>query len=146
MDTFSIEIDSDTAALKAVRQAVEGFAARCGCDERACDDIGLCLNEALANVIRHAYKGFGGRPIALTAGAEGDRFVMRLRDWGSGVNPEAVRRPPKEQDLLTPGGLGLICLHRLMTEVKYEPQGDGMLLTMARMKCSAPSDAAKEST
>src|SRR5947208_16789380 len=70
-----LEVPSDPAALAGVRRAVEAFAARAGFDSKAVGEIGLCVNEAMANVIRHAYRGTGSRPIQVTAdyGATGDR-------------------------------------------------------------------------
>ena len=38
----------------------------------AVGDVGLCVNEALANVMRHAYGGATDRPIVIRAWREGD--------------------------------------------------------------------------
>jgi anti-sigma regulatory factor (Ser/Thr protein kinase) len=54
-----------------------------------------------------------------------------LRDWGSGEDPS---RRPEKTDPLTPGGLGLVCMRRLMDELKFEPQKDGMILVMSKKK------------
>src|SRR5215213_2523743 len=55
--TFAVRIDSDPANLAPARKAVETFVAESGFAEKAVHDVGLCLNEALANVMRHAYDG-----------------------------------------------------------------------------------------
>src|SRR4051812_1167864 len=62
-----LETTSDTAAVAGVRRAVEAFAATAGFGEEAVGHLGLVVNEALANVIRHAYAGQGGRPVVVTA-------------------------------------------------------------------------------
>jgi anti-sigma regulatory factor (Ser/Thr protein kinase) len=101
------------------------------------EEIGLCVNEALANVIRHAYRGQAGRPIEIEAqfdAVEGGRMRIRLRDWGSGGDPSHRLAQLDEYDPLTPGGLGLLCIGRLMHEVHYRPQDDGMVLTMVRRR------------
>ncbi|HSV15818.1 MAG TPA: ATP-binding protein, partial [Tepidisphaeraceae bacterium] len=56
--------------------------------------------------------------------------TIRIRDWGNGEDPSKL--PPREQDPLSPGGIGLICMKRLMDDVAYVPQADGMLLEMSR--------------
>jgi anti-sigma regulatory factor (Ser/Thr protein kinase) len=97
------------------------------------------VNEALANVIRHAYEGADGKPIRVLVeycAAEKDgpgELRVTIRDWGNGVNP--VELPAKPQDPLRPGGLGLVCLGKLMDDVAFAPQPDGgMLLTMVKRK------------
>src|SRR4030095_945348 len=85
-------------------------------------EVGLCVNEALANIMRHAYGGAAGKPIEVTAPCQGDPLFVTIRDGGTGVNPDPL--PPRPYDPLEPGGLGLICLKRMMTEVTYLPQRD----------------------
>jgi serine/threonine-protein kinase RsbW len=129
---LELKIDSDPATLASVRKAVETLAENGGFDEKSVGEIGLVVNEAMANIIRHAYQGEPGRPIAVQAECRPDQILIRLRDWGSGVNPTSL--PLREHDPLTPGGLGLVCLRQLMDEVIFAPQPDGMLLTMSRRK------------
>jgi anti-sigma regulatory factor (Ser/Thr protein kinase) len=136
-DHLELNVTSDPANLAPVRRACEEFAARCGLGERAVGEVGLCINEAMANVTRHAYRGAADRPVHVELarladnGGVGVRIV--LRDWGCGVDPSKL--PPKEPDPMRPGGLGMICLGQLMDEVHFRPQPDGgMLLTMVKKK------------
>jgi serine/threonine-protein kinase RsbW len=132
-----LKIDSDPANLASTRRAIEAFGGGCGFDKSAIEDIGLCVNEALANVIRHAYDGAADRPIVVGAVCHPDSITITIRDWGTGAEPPK-NIPSKKCDPLTPGGLGLICLKQLMDEVIFTPQpGGGMLLTMTRRKDSA---------
>lgn len=125
---------SDAAAVAPVRRAVEDFFSACGADRNTVADLGLCVNEALANVIRHAYGNRPGQPIQLWAAATGDDLCIHIRDWGNGVDPSQLPLPPRAA--LEPGGLGLVCLRTLMDEVRYEPQPDGMSLRLRR-RCPA---------
>ena len=129
-----LNITSDPANLATVRKAVEELAGASGFDPAACGELALCVNEALANVMRHAYGGATDRPIEFAAEIdERDAALrIRIRDWGSGVNPDAL--PPKKRDPLTPGGLGLVCLRKMMDDVRFTPQPDGMLLEMSRKR------------
>ena len=132
---------SDPVQIAPARQAVEAFARQVGLGEKAVADVGLCLNEALANVIRHAYASVADKPIVIRAeykdgtGDEGGggELVVSIRDWGNGRNPD--EQQPRPYDPLEPGGLGLICLRSLMDRVSYEPQPDGgMRLVMGKKK------------
>lgn len=124
-------LTSETQRVAEARRAVEALAAELGMDPRGAGEVGLCVNEALANVICHAYQGQAGRPIELRAWGAAGEMVVEIRDWGNGVNPDDHPRP-REHDPLTPGGLGLICLRGFMDRVVYTPQPDGMLLSMAK--------------
>ena len=130
----SLRIDSDPAAIAPVRQAIEQLCANAGFGRADCDEIGLCLNEAIANVIRHAYDGAPDRPIQIDAHVLGGEIQLTIRDWGKGVNPDTL--PAKPPDPLKPGGLGLLCLRRMMDQVVFRQQPDGMLLEMKRKKSS----------
>jgi anti-sigma regulatory factor (Ser/Thr protein kinase) len=131
-----LKIDSDPANLASTRRAIEAFGGGCGFDKSAIEDVGLCVNEALANVIRHAYGGATDKPIVVGAACDPDSITITIRDWGAGAElPKNL--PSKKCDPLTPGGLGLICLKQLMDEVIFAPQPDGgMLLTMTRRRDS----------
>lgn len=127
-----MRVTSSPAAITQVRRAVEAFAADCGMTEKAIADVGLCVNEAMANIIRHAYLGAEDGRIELAAELRDGEFCVTLRDWGTGVNPAAL--PPKPYDPTRPGGVGLLCIRTLMDKVEYIPQTDGMLLLMRKRK------------
>jgi len=138
-----LNVTSDPANLAPVRRACEAFCRSHGLDDAATADVGLCVNEAMANVTRHAYGGATDRPVVVTTesiAAEAGRAAtstvgvrITIRDWGTGVNPLAT--PRREHDPTQPGGLGLVCLRQLVNEAVFEPQPDGgMLLTMVKRK------------
>ncbi|HEY8750066.1 MAG TPA: ATP-binding protein [Tepidisphaeraceae bacterium] len=124
-----LRITSDPANLAPVRRKIEGFCADCDFDEEAQGQIGLCVNEALANITRHAYKKATDGPVQLDADFSANALKIQIRDWGTGTTPPLRPRP---RDPLQPGGVGLVCLRELMDEIRFTPQADGMLLTMER--------------
>ena len=103
---------------------------QCGLDASAAGEVGLCVNEAMANVTRHAYQGATDKPVEVCGWCDGGGVHIAVRDWGNGTLPP--RRI--QHDPLTPGGLGLVCLRKLLDDVVYAPQPDGMLLTLTRRK------------
>src|SRR3954465_14267517 len=107
-----LKVTSDPANLAAVRKQVEALAASVGFAEKTVAEVGLCVNEALANIIRHAYAGRTDRPIHVTASASPRELAISIRDWGNGVDPS--RMPCRPYDPLEPGGVGLICLQQWM--------------------------------
>ena len=143
-DRLVLNVTSDPANLGPVRRACEAFCRTHGLDDAATADVGLCVNEAMANVTRHAYGGATDQPVVVTAeplepaGSASPGVRVPLRDWGSGINPLSL--PQRQRDPLEPGGLGLICLRQLVDVARFEPQPDGgMLLVME--KRTAPTGA-----
>jgi serine/threonine-protein kinase RsbW len=129
---IEMKISSEPAAIAPVRRAIEDLCVCGGLDERAVGEVGLCVNEALANVIRHAYAGAAGKPIVVHADFANGELEVTIRDWGNGINPANI--PPRPYDPLEPGGLGLICMKEMMSQVTYIPQKDGMLLILKKKK------------
>jgi len=135
-----LHVTSDPANLAPVRRACEKYCVDHGLSAAAANDVGLCVNEAMANVTRHAYGGAIDRPIEIVCellppggeGGSGGGVRVSIRDWGNGVNPATL--PGREPNPETPGGLGLVCLRRLMDEANYLPQADGMMLVMVKRK------------
>lgn len=135
--SLELRIDSDPSNLATVRKAVEAFAATWGFAEKDVNDVGLCLNEALANVMRHAYGGRVDRPIVVSARFDERKkeLTVRVRDWGNGIDPSTI--PHEPYNPLKPGGVGLICLSELLDRMVYEPQPDGMLATLVKSRKDA---------
>ncbi|HLL89111.1 MAG TPA: ATP-binding protein [Tepidisphaeraceae bacterium] len=130
---LELNLTSDPANLASARKAIEDYVLGCGLSRSAADEVGLVVNEALANVYRHAYRGETGQPVVLRADPVGDGVQISIRDWGTGENPAAKLWAAK--DPMKPGGLGLVCLRQLTDDVRFEPQsGGGMLLTMVKRK------------
>jgi serine/threonine-protein kinase RsbW len=140
-----IKMTSNAAALRPVRLALEEFAHESGLAASESDKVGLVLNEALANVIRHGYGGAADKPIELTferiarpgkdAGASPNgELVVRIRDWAKPFDPATLPsgEPPTDPDKIKPGGLGILCMRRWMDQLTYTPLPDGMLLTMVK--------------
>jgi serine/threonine-protein kinase RsbW len=132
--SLELKVLSHPANLAAVRKAIESFAAGHGFNEKAVAEIGLVVNEAIANIIRHAYGNHYARPIHLTARYDnaGELLTIALRDWGNGIDPSTL--PRREYDPLEPGGVGLICLKQWMDGVTFTPQPDGMIATLVRRR------------
>jgi len=101
------------------------------------------VDEALANVIRHAYKGRTGLPIGLTcrrlwsakdaSAPQGLEIV--LSDSGVAADPKKLQG--RSLDEIRPGGLGLHFMKQSMDVVEFSRKNGKNLLRM--VKYLAPS-------
>ena len=135
---LKFQVPSDPQLLSVVRGAVRQLAAVTGLSEQECRSVTLAVDEALANIIRHAYHGQGGQPIEIScrhvgSGATGEqpsRLEFLLVDWGRSVAPSELQGQPAGE--LEPGGLGLHLIRSIMDEIEYEPCGDHNRLRLVK--------------
>ena len=127
---LELKISSDPANLRPVRKQIEALAQAAGLPREDYEAVGLVVNEALANVILHGYGGAKDRPIIVTAESVQGELRITIRDWAKPFDPSGVE--PRHIGDLRPGGLGLLCMRKLMDEVQYERLPDGMLLKLVK--------------
>ena len=82
----------------------------------------LGFEEASVNVISYAYESEEGR-LWLRAYAEGEDFVLELKDSGTPFNPlakeDALARKPQSLEETKIGGLGIAFMRRIFSEITY---------------------------
>ena len=118
-----------------VRAAVEKACRMVGFKECIIGRVVLSVDEALANIIKHAYEGDQDQPIKVELrpfrNGDGAGLRVRLRDYGLVVDRSKI----KSRDLadVRPGGLGVHIMTDCMDVVEYQPaDGGGTLLTMEK--------------
>jgi anti-anti-sigma factor len=96
------------------------------------------VDEALANVIRHAYQGKNGLPIEITCrrlrgnlnGTPVTGLEILLEDSGVALDPAKLKGRALED--LRPGGLGLHFIHQSMDEVEFSHKNGKNQLRMVK--------------
>jgi anti-sigma regulatory factor (Ser/Thr protein kinase) len=114
---------SDTRYLPVVRGAMGAFTAAIGWDEAECRAIVLALDEAIANVIRHAYGGRSDGLIELECRESAEGLEVSLSDEGEAA--DLSRICAREVGCDTPGGLGTHIIHDVMDSVTYHRTESG---------------------
>lgn len=134
-----LEIPSDPRHLCLVRAMVRSFAELAGFGGRQIDRIALAVDEACANVIRHAYDGRRDGALAVTCmvaatGTSARRLLVRLEDRGCEPRGGTLRVADRE-DPLVPGGLGLRLMHDIMDDVTFARSPDGCNVLELGLAC-----------
>ena len=133
-----IGIRSDPAELGRVREAIEARGARVGFGKKDCHAMALAVDEALANVIKHAYKGARDKKIEIRIEELNNEVAQQglkvtIRDFGKAV--EICRIKGRELTDIRPGGLGVHIMRKVMDEVVFEcPPSGGTLLRMVKYR------------
>lgn len=137
MDDYKIKviIESKLTNLPLLRKTIRGI---CSCvvqDERIFQDIELCINEALSNVISHAYHYEPGHEIQIVTTLSKDEITFQIIDFGQKDNKANLNQTDKNFDTMDPfaeSGRGLLIIKQLMNEVAYESQKDKNILVMRK--------------
>lgn len=128
--TLELHFSSDPRLLHIVRSVVGQTAALSGFDDDEVQFIMLAVDEACANVIRHAYGGRTDGQVVLRCAAKDKRIEFRLVDQGKPA--EASRMKSRALEDVRPGGLGLHLIQSIMDEVRYDTGRDGNELFLAK--------------
>jgi anti-sigma regulatory factor (Ser/Thr protein kinase) len=118
-----IALPSDARYLPVVRGAVGPLAAAIGWDETECRAITLALDEALANIIRHAYHNRADGMIELECKESEDGLEFVLLDHGDA--PDLKQICAREIGCDRPGGLGTHIIRQVMDHVSYNESPEG---------------------
>lgn len=121
-----LELPSDPSLLCAVRGTVERLTESFGFSGEECRAVTRAVDEALTNIIRHAYSGRPDQPIELLfrsvrreaneKNAEG--LEILLCDRGPAIDREKMCG--RALDEVKPGGLGLHFIQESMDIVEYK--------------------------
>lgn len=132
---FLLTVKSDVNELGAIAEFVERAANACGLNDDQLYDVQMAVDEAVTNVIEHAYRGKSGGDIHIECAKRGGDFVVTIRDHGTRFDPKKVAHPKTRAGLSERniGGLGLFFMQKLMDKVEFEFSTErGNLLTMVK--------------
>jgi anti-sigma regulatory factor (Ser/Thr protein kinase) len=120
---------SDPRYLPVVRGAIGPLAAAIGWDEHDCLSITLALDEALANIIRHAYHNRADGLIELECRTSGDGLEFTLLDHGDPPDKTKICALAIACDQI--GGRGTHIIKDVMDTVSYQetPAGNRFVAT-----------------
>ena len=120
-----MELQSNPAMLCVVRSAVTRLTERLGFSEPECRAVVRAVDEALTNIIRHAYRGQTGRPIEASFRSirvrrdGGQRPALEILLEDEGVKLDRTKLRGRRLEDVRPGGLGLHFIQQSMDAVEF---------------------------
>lgn len=144
-----MELRSNPETLCVVRNTLGELAHTLGFPEAECRAVVLAVDEALTNIIRHAYQGRTEEPIEATFrriqvarnGREQPALEIVLEDRG--VNVDREKLCGRKLEDVRPGGLGLHFIRESMDRVEFRRKWWRNQLRMVKLLQNAKT--AKES-
>src|SRR5215831_7091417 len=122
--TLEFVIPSETRYMHNVLAYVMRHLPEFGLDEPDHSNIYVALNEAISNAIRHGHKNDPGKKVVVVAEMNNDFVRFTISDQGEGFDSNQIPDPTLPDNLLQPGGRGVLLIKHLMDEVSYNDRGN----------------------
>ena len=124
--------------LSKIGAFISKAAKKAGLSDEAVYAVELAVDEAATNIIEHGYGGDSLGHIHCEYEILGNGIKIILQDHGVKFDPDSVPEPSfhgKSLENITPRGLGLFFIKKMMDEVMFEfTQDSGNRLTMFKRK------------
>ncbi len=134
--TIHLSVEADFPSVRLLAAACHGVLAEWGLPTERRSLLELAVVEAATNVVRHAYRGCGGR-VEVELTREGRAIALSVVDTGISFDPTRVP-PPRDLDPDDPstwpeGGMGLPIIRAACDELRYSSDGARNELTLRLM-------------
>ena len=126
MPEYRLDVAPDIAEIPHLLDWVEACCAECRVEGDTPFKLALVLEEAVANVINHAFAGASAPPrIAVELAIEDDDVTAEVIDNGRPFDPTAAPEPDRASPLESRdvGGLGIHLIRKMMDRVQYRRAG-----------------------
>jgi serine/threonine-protein kinase RsbW len=122
---FRLVIPSQTRYLNLVTGLAKRAALVAGMDDATAAKVSIAVDEAVTNVILHAYHGEGEHSVELEVRFTEAALEIHILHTGQGIRQDQVVLPDPKEYIKHPrkGGLGLLLMSRFMDEVSFREDG-----------------------
>ena len=135
MSKIKLVIESCYENIDLVGMCIESLSSQLF-EEQQCDQIKICVYEAVTNSIKHSYKGSSEYEVSISCEIIADRIILDIADTGISMDPRFIEDISTvfQIDLENPreGGMGLKIIKSLMDEIHYQINEGINHLTMVK--------------
>ncbi|MGC8718459.1 MAG: ATP-binding protein [Thermodesulforhabdaceae bacterium] len=129
-------LPAEVERLGAFLEVIESFARDLGFVPKRIQKLILIMEEALLNVVKHAYDEEGTGEVEVRCWEDGERIFIEVRDRGRPFNPLDVPEPDLSKGLPERpiGGLGVFLIRKIADDVSYRREKETNVLTLVLRK------------
>ncbi len=120
--------DQFLAVQDAVRAAMIGV----GFSEEDLFAVTLSLEEAITNGLKHGNRGDTSKHMRVQWEVSEHRVLIAVEDQGQGFNPDMVPDARLPENVLKPGGRGLLLMRHFLSWLRYNDCGNRVTLCKVR--------------
>ena len=130
---FELTVPSRMEALTAVHELVEKASRAFGLSEELAHWIKLTVSESTINAIEHGNGGDPSKNVFLSISSDGKNIEVIVEDQGAGFELAEIPDPTDVENLLKPGGRGILIIRSFMDTVEVtERKGGGSRMRMVK--------------
>jgi serine/threonine-protein kinase RsbW len=143
MSTIRLDFHSAFDMLDFVQVVSDHIGRLSGLDDEALHWVGVAVRESVINAIKHGNGEDERKRVHVEfTSLNGDTppgLIIRVRDEGTGFDPQSIPDPLAPENVLKSSGRGIFLIRSFMDEleVKRAPEG-GMELVMVKHATKAP--------
>ena len=118
---FRLTIPSQTRYLNLVTGLAKRASLVAGMDDATAAKVSIAVDEAVTNIILHAYGGEEDHTVELDLRFTGKALEIHMWHTGLGIRGDQIVLPDPKEYVKHPrkGGLGLLLMSRFMDEVRF---------------------------
>jgi serine/threonine-protein kinase RsbW len=141
-----LQVPSRTEFLAVVLEVTRGWAGVAGFEKNDADQIALAVDEAVTNVIEHAYGGAGDKIVELRYEDRSAELRVDVIDNGLTVDPRTMPKVDLERyaSERRKGGLGVHLMGRIMDSVTFRRSARRNVCCLVRRKPGVGPDSGAE--
>ena len=129
----TLVIDNEPLELGRAANWLDSLVGEAPWSPRMLATLHVALEEALTNIMLHAYRDLETHKIEIRFSADGSGATLELLDDGCPFDPTHHEPPPANASVQDrPGGLGLAFIRRLMDEITYQRMDGRNHLTLRK--------------
>jgi serine/threonine-protein kinase RsbW len=132
--SYHLVFSSDKENLSALRHILQAASLQYHYPEALVDDLILAMDEAITNIMKHAYGDNPNFLLTMKALFDAKKVQFFLYDLGKSFEPERIEKPDVEKYVKTEkrGGWGKFLIERFMDEIYYNPSPQGNTLQLVK--------------
>jgi serine/threonine-protein kinase RsbW len=132
-----LDFRSSLEILDLVRSVGDHVGRMAGLDDEALHWLGVAVRESVINAVKHGNKGDAAKWVFVEfsrlEGIDGPGVTVRVRDEGTGFDPETLPDCRDPEHLLKSGGRGILLIRSFMDEMVLRRAAEGgMEVTMTK--------------
>jgi anti-sigma regulatory factor (Ser/Thr protein kinase) len=128
VDKVELSLKSETTIVSYVIQKLEDFCRQHQLTDDNIENITIACDEALTNIIMHAYDGKKDGKILVCFNISQNAITIELTDFGKKFKPGKIEKKQKfKLDQWEIGGFGLILMNEFMDELRFSHDEKGKM-------------------
>ena len=141
-EKIEFELPSSISLMHAVLDYLMKRVEKNGVITSADSNLFIALDEAFVNAVKHGNKFDATKLVRISAEVSSKEARFTVEDEGDGFNLAEVPDPTNPENLFKTSGRGVLIIHNVMDEVRYNERGNRVEMVKKSVVQSPESEAA----